>query len=178
MEASELTPSAIEGMPVEEGADTSSLLGRIKEQREERLKDESLTLPIPTWGGDLLARYRVMDRKEMMSLARRVREIQRKTGNADAATGDTDFILKACECVLVKDPESGEIKELDDPQTGMLVGYDQRLAQALGLEVEKARDVLLHLFNNNAVAIGAHALKIARWMQDTSREVDDEVLGE
>jgi hypothetical protein len=152
----------------------SSVLGQISKRREERSENEELLLPIPTWGGDLVGNYRLIDQTELERIANRVR-----SGRPDP-TADKDFLAKSCYAILIRDPESGQLQQLED-ESGMPVAYSMRLAQALGLDPEQydtARKLIGHLFQNNQLAVAGHAGKIIQWMQDTSQEVDGAVLGE
>jgi hypothetical protein len=152
---------------VETPADQGSLLARIKARRETLVADETLDLPIPTWGGDLVARYRVLDRKEIETLTTR--------NGKPTATADLDFLIRSCVGISMRDDE-GELVALID-QTGP-VRFDARLAGMLDIDAMTARDVVQYLFRANAVAVGAHAQKIAEWMQDTSQAVDGALTGE
>jgi hypothetical protein len=149
-----------------------SLLGRIKAARDIRVANESLTLPIPTWGGDLVARYRVVDRSQLEELAKRARQ-----GKNTDSGADINFLARACEGVLMRDPDTGAIEPVLNGH-GVQVRFDHDLAALLGVEAESATDVVLYLFKSNAVAIASHAMKIATWMQDTSQEIDEAILGE
>lgn len=146
-----------------------SLLARIRERRDALAQDERLDLPIPSWGGDLVATYRVMERRQVEKLAGRAKS---KAGASDA---DTDFLIRACAGVQYRD-ESGDLVPLVDD--GGPVRFDSRLAALLGVEADTARDLVRYLFRDNAIAIGTHTARVVEWMTDTSAEVDGSLLGE
>lgn len=148
----------------------ASLLGRIKARRDEQTANETLTLPVPTWDGELLARYRVLERKVLEKLNAAAK---RKQGAA--VNGDADFLIRACVGLFVVD-DDGEQVALED-ESGP-IRFDSRLAAKLDVPAETARDVVMYAFKGNDLAVGSHAAKVAQWMTDTSQEVDGEVLGE
>jgi hypothetical protein len=51
------------------------------------------------------------------------------------------------------------------------LGFDQRLAEAIGIEPGSAREICLALFEGNEIALGAQAAIVSAWMTDTSEEV-------
>jgi len=150
----------------EEAAGALSVLDRVKARREERIADETLTLDIPTWGGELRAKYKVVPRPDLEKMVRKIRA--RQSGNGQGGNeADLDFLIQACVGVVAYDTESGEQEEVTN-------GYNKQLSDLLGVEAPAARDVLLYLFKGNGIAIAAHAMKVARWMQDTSKDPEQD----
>jgi hypothetical protein len=148
----------------EVAADSRSLLDRIKSRRDER--EDVLTIDIPSWDGDLQAKYRVVDRAEIEKMVRRIRI--RSTGNGNTGSqADTDFLINACVGVIAVDDETN----VERPLTS---GYTMELAEMLGRpEITTPRELVAYLFKGNTIALGAHAIKVARWMQDTTKPVED-----
>lgn len=156
--------------------DTKSILDRIKERRDAR--EDKLTTDIPSWGGDLKARYQVLDRNEIDKMVKRIRA--RAAGNGSSGTdADADFLLKACVGVIAYDLDS-DIEEEIAP------GYTMELASMLNPKFPKGhpqagqpypcpteRHLVVYLFGFNNIAMASHAAKVARWMQDTSKPVED-----
>lgn len=156
----------------------SDLLARIAQEREERVQHLTLDLPVPTWDGDLIARFEIMPRKVLEDFAKRKRTPE----------VDMDFILQSVTALYVRDQE----KVLDDAQrndkddnyalladeNGVPVKFDNRLAQKLGIPAEKARDVLLFCFKDNTIAVSAMAIKAIQWMQNTDATVAEAIVGE
>lgn len=152
-----------------------SLLGRLKAQREERLADEHLDLPIPSWEGNLVGRYRVLRRDEMNRIWGGTRPGSRQPGQRNP-NSDRDFIAAACQAILARDEEGNLITLLED--SGVPMTYGEALAGQLGIDAQGAREVIGYVFGDNELAISAHGLKIFEWMQDTSREVEGAIVGE
>jgi hypothetical protein len=156
---------------VEEAAESRSLLDRLKKRRDER--PDILTLDIPSWDGELKADYQLVTRSDLEQMARKVRQraqVSEKVGD-DQNSGlraDIDFLVKACVRVHAHDSETSEEMEVG-------TGYNAGVAAALGNPegTDNTTGLVLYLFKNNGIAVSAHALKIARWMQDTSKSVED-----
>jgi hypothetical protein len=157
-------------------ADAQSIIDRIKQRRDAR--EDELTIDIPSWGGDLQARYQVLDRNEIDKMVKRIRA--RQSGNGSSGTdADADFLIKACVGVTAVDQEN----DIEEPLTP---GYTMDLARLLDpkyprghpqegqpVDIKIERHLVVYLFGFNNIAMAAHAAKIARWMQDTSRPVED-----
>lgn len=145
-------------------ADSKSLLDRIKAARDER--PDELEIDIPSWDGDLQAKYRVVHRAEVEKMVRRIRS--RTHGNGQTgSTADVDFLINACIGVQAYDADTDTTQHLTN-------GYTMELAEMLGkTEITNPRQLVAYLFKGNTIAIGAHAIKVARWMQDTTKSVED-----
>lgn len=147
-----------------------SLLDRIKSRRSET--DDTLRLPVPSWNGELIAEYKVLDRTDIENMVKRIRA--RQSGQAgvkakpDSVGADCDFLIKACGGIIAHDNETDEEEVLTN-------GFNSELTALLGNPdgVETARDLVLYLLKNNTVALASHSMKVARWMEDTSKPVDD-----
>lgn len=148
----------------EVAADSKSLLDRIKAARDER--PDELEVDIPSWDGDLQAKYRVVHRTEVEKMVRRIRS--RTHGNGESgSSADVDFLINACIGVQAYDAET----DITRPLTG---GYTMELAEMLGKsDITTPRELVAYLFKGNTIAIGAHAIKVARWMQDTTKPIED-----
>lgn len=150
---------------------------KITSAREERVKDLHLDYEVPTWDGDFVARFRVLDRKSMEKFGTRKR----------SSEVDQDFIIRALDCLYVRDPDktqAGErMPENDDyvrvEKDGVVVKFDQTLAEMLRVEgVTEARQVVLHVFDNNAIAMGGLVMRLIKWMQNTDADVSESIVGE
>lgn len=154
---------------VETAGDARSLLDKIKDRRENR--EDILKIDIPSWDGDLKAEYKVIAREDIEQMIRRVRFRQsggRSNGVNNAGTeADADFLIKACIGVIAVDQETGAETKIAD-------GYNRTLIEIL--EPENTNDekgLVVYLFKGNSIALAAHGQKIARWMQDTSKPIED-----
>lgn len=160
----------IPGKTAVEVARGSSLLQEIKDRREERLADETLVLSIPTWGGELKAKYKVVPRVELdMVLRAQAKKANQKSGSSDA---DMDFLSRAC-IAIIASPESDEMEDAEGEVVAS--GFNEELGTLLGVEgLTSARKVISYMFKGNGIAIATTAMKVAKWMQDTSIPVEDD----
>jgi hypothetical protein len=171
---------------IETGSGSTSLLDRIKQRRDAR--DDFLVIGIPSWNDELRARYQVLDRDEIDRMVRRIRArvagAQNGSRTATGSNADIDFLIKACVGVIAHDNETEEEAEI-------AVGFDMNLARLLGEEqqdgsvlmqlddkgttmlVHNEKELVSYLIKGNTIALATHSQKVARWMQDTSRPVED-----
>lgn len=152
-----------------------SLLKEIADRRESR--EDFLTIDIPSWGGELQARYQVLERDDIDKMVRRIRS-RASQANGQQPTGvdaDADFLVKACIGIDAVDTET-------DYREQVATGYTTDFAQLLQpkdkytgelLPLPTPRHVVSYLCGFNSIALGAHAARVARWMQDTSKSVED-----
>ena len=171
------TPAIQEVAPertaVEEAAGLS-ILRRAQAERE--LATDELALDIPSWDGALIGHYQIVDRKKLSEDAQKI--LKRVKGNDPNAAIESDikFLLRSLVAFSVRDPDTGQVIRLQDDH-----GFDisiQELPSQLGIEdVHTPDDVVLYLFKNNGVALGAHAMQVARWMRDPSKGADESPLG-
>jgi hypothetical protein len=152
-----------------------SLLKEIADRRESR--EDFLTMDIPSWGGELQARYQVLERDDIEKMVRRIRSRASNT-NGQQPTGvdaDADFLVKACIGIDAVDTDS-------DYREQVATGYTVEFAKLLDpkdkytgepLPLPTPRHVVNYLCGFNSIALGAHAARVARWMQDTSKSVED-----
>lgn len=148
-----------------------SLLRRAEERRKEEA--DTLYLDVPSWGGDLIAAYRIVDRPRLETMVRKIQAEMRDNSNGNARTAaDIDLILEANTGLYAYDPtgldESARRAPIEVDE--MVVGFS-RINEIMNRpEINSARSAVLYLFKNNAVAISAHALTVARWMRDPSKD--------
>lgn len=169
-------------------AQSLSLLQAAAKKRQKRQR--SLFLDVPSWGGDLVAEYRVVPPEEMRRVAETATRRMRNNGQAKPAEGDVAVIAAACVGLYLKDPETGERIPIED-QYGH-VGYD-RMAAVLGKDdkIKSVSETIRYLtaergdnddeWVENIMAISLHANAIGRWMRDPSKQsgVDmEDLLGE
>jgi hypothetical protein len=153
-----------------------SLLDRVKARRDER--DSFLTIDIPSWDGELKARYQVLHRSDIEKMVKRIRARQNKNGN-DATSGsdaDLDFLIKACVGIVAHDNETDEEEVIAD-------GYVLSLAAMLEphdefdnpIDITNERQLVAYLMGkgDSSIALASHSMKVARWMQDTTAPVED-----
>jgi hypothetical protein len=172
-----------DNLAIREASDPDlSWMQRLREQRDERVEVEVLKLGMPTWGPsdrpDLAVDFGVVDKQVLEKFQAEARKRKKETG---AGTDiDIKFICEAARAVYLRSPETDSlVKVIKD---GKAVRLDLRLASMLGLdpdgEGKNSHTLLMYLTKNNTVALGALAVTIATWMANTSREVEDELVGE
>lgn len=160
-----------------------SLLRKAEQSRSSRTN--TLYLDVPSWAGDLIAAYRVVDRPRLEQMVRKIQQ-EAKHGNDSSArtAADIDLILEANVGLYMYDPEGGDSP--DDRRVpiedDLGVTPFNRFAEILrrirpedrsgkpAPNLSSARSVVLYAMEDNAVAISAHALMIARWMRDPSKD--------
>lgn len=150
------------------GAD--SLAARIRRRHDAQIQNQELLLPFPGWSGDLVMRYRVLDRAQ---IERYIEKAQQ--GKADIGA-NADLLSDACSGVFLRDDQTEELVEQSDTK-GLDVTY-ATLGEVLGYEEMRVRELIERLANGNHIAINAHAMKVVEWMEDTSRKVEGSLQGE
>jgi hypothetical protein len=169
---------------IEETSQAVNLLQKAQERRQKR--ETHLYLDVPTWDGDLIAEYRILDPDEMRlvadATAARIRQ-----GNAEPGSNDMGLLNAMCVGLHVFDREDNKRVPILD-EFG-IVNYT-RIAKFLGKDhiLKTANDAIKYLMSErdpddedkyivNLVAISLHANSVQRWMRDTSkRTVDLEAL--
>lgn len=161
---------------VEEAAGLS-ILRRAQERRSNQT--DELDLDIPSWDGSLIGHYHVVDRNKLADDAKKI--LARAKGNDPNAAIESDikFLTRATAGFSVRDPDTGEVIRLKDSGDFDIGIRELPRYLELGEDagVETPDDVILYLFKNNGVAIGAHAMDVARWMRDPSKDPDAGPLG-
>lgn len=155
----------------------TDVLARVAQNRQKRIKQVKFDYPIPTWGGDVLARFRVTDREDVVAFS----EAPRSTAS------DVDFIIRAIEVICVRNPDTKKVEPLLT-EAGTYVQFDEYLAEKLGVadevmamttpEFGPSRAMVMFMFNGNEVAIGSCVAQLLEWMQDTDRKVTSSLVGE
>jgi hypothetical protein len=151
----------VEGAP-------GSVLAQLQSAAAAQLEEKTFDLPVGGAFKDLLEiRYRPLDPQSMdRYIAKRARIIDKGGELADISSTDAsmDLMAQACVCLLAR----GEVLEVSD---GVPYRLDLRLADLLEIPFPdgyepSARDVILKLFGNNAMALDAHATRLLEWMRE------------
>jgi hypothetical protein len=172
-----------DNLAVREAGDPDlSWIARLREARDERVEVETLKLGMPTWGPterpDLAVEYGVVEREVLEKFQVEARKRKKETG---AGTDiDIKFLCEAARAVYLRSPETDKLVKI--VKGGQTIRLDKRLGEMLGLdpdgEGKDSHTLLMYLTKNNTVALGALAVTVATWMANTSREVEDELVGE
>jgi hypothetical protein len=152
----------------------ASRLERLRERRRAAREDRApLDLPIPGYGDELIARYRVLDYEELQKFQKRGGEMAR-SGDKEAGLKVTiDTIAQACVGIFLA--EEGGLRPLNEVDPGYgddPVRYDERFAEVVAVDAEgKVRTLIRKAFPSD-LAIIAHLERIDNWMS-SSNEADD-----
>lgn len=158
-----------------------SVVDMLRRRRQALASETTTDLDIPGYGGELFARYHLIDGKQLNAIATKVQKTEREA-SARALFASIDVLIAACDGLYIRDHgvEKGvhEVMGEDTP-----VRYDQRLAEFLQYEGAlganpTARGVVLGLFGNNELAILTHSGNLQRWMMGLEAQNDEEFLGE
>lgn len=166
---------AVGAGPAAEEARGISLL-RSAAQRRERSGD-TLFLDVPTWSGDLIAEYKVIERQRLEQLISRIQRESRNGNSTSTRTAaDIDLLVEANVGLYAFDVEASLADDGGDDGRGRVPIEDGsgvvtfgRIGPVLGKEFRSAREAVLYLMKNNGLAVTAHAVVVARWMRDPSK---------
>lgn len=146
---------------------------RLKKRREAIAKPRFTTIPIPGYGGYLLAKYRVVPWEAVSKIAQRAEKAE--DDPRTMLNSQIDLMVISCEGLYTRNGKGEHEALLDD--AGQIVRYDKRLADNMGFEAGSAREVVIGLFIEEFM-ISVHHTKLLEWMQGESVEVDEEFVGE
>jgi hypothetical protein len=146
---------------------------RLKKRREAIAKPRFTTIPIPGYGGYLLAKYKVVPWEAVSKIAQRA-----ERADDDPRTilnSQIDMMVIACEGLYTQNGPGQPEALMDD--TGQIMKYDKRLSDSMGFEATSAREVVVGLFVEEFM-ISVHHTKLLEWMQREAIELDEEFVGE
>lgn len=172
-----------------ENVQSQSLLKQAQKKRQTRQR--TFFLDVPSWDGDLICEYQVVDPDVLKKVAAGAIRRARNGGEQEAAANDVDLIVAAAVGLYAKHPETGERVPIQDEHGH--VGYG-RIAKLLDKddEIKSQAQAVRYLMAErdddsedggwveNIMAMSLHADAISRWMKDPSKHgVDLEtILGE
>jgi hypothetical protein len=158
-----------------------SLLDVLAQRKKEQQEATEVYITIPGYDKPpiiLAAQYRLLEGKEIDEIGRRVTS-QTKDRWQRQVFAAVDTFIAACTGFYYQ--EEGDSADTWKPLTlnqVLIPGYTNELAQALRFEATTAREVAFGLFGGNDVAIMQHNVRLSIWMGDTTRDVNQELLGE
>lgn len=131
-------------------------------------------IQVPGYEGQLIARFRWVPAPELTATSKSIAAIKNPTQQQLAAAADA---LVACnDEILVK--VDGKLESLQHQGESVSFNNGSGLLVALGLPpVTNARDCVFAVFGND-YALADVALRLMTWLEDTTRQVDEEHLGE
>jgi hypothetical protein len=162
-----------------------SLLDVLQQRRKEQQEHTEVYISISGYDKPpiiLAACYRLLEGKEIDEIGRKVTSGTKDRWQRQVFAAIDTFIA-ACTGFYYDDEPDKTLSEEErwKPLTlnGVHVnGYTTELARALQFEASTAREVAFGLFAGNDVAIMQHNVRLSLWMGDTSRDVNQDFLGE
>jgi hypothetical protein len=153
--------------------DTRSVIETLRERRNQLgLQAKPLDIPVPGYDGLLILRCRWVAFKDLSAGARELSKIKEPTEAQIHAAADT--LVVCCQDFLIK--VGDEIKPIAEDGTPTVFG-DPRLPASLGFsQLATAVDVARAVFNNEYALIRT-ANTVIEWLQDTTKRVDTDILG-
>lgn len=133
-----------------------------------------IKLEVPGFDNLLWVEYRRLDWDELKRIAEKAQKSKSPRKELLAAC---DTLVEACKQFLIL--KDGKLEPINNayPELGEEpVRFDDRLAAALGFEIDKnspARSAVLKAFGGNGAAVTAHQGEYVEWVQ-SSRADDDE----
>jgi hypothetical protein len=162
-----------------------SLLRQASQRRD--ASSGVLYLDVPSWNGDMQAGYRVVDRSKLEALIRKSQQLARQGTNASnqRIRADIDVILEANMGLYAYDAsiagDDEDLRRVPIEDEFGLVTWDRfgeilKRIRPTTPDLKGSWQVVLEAFKHpkadsyNGVAVSAHAMTIARWMRDPSKD--------
>jgi hypothetical protein len=171
-------PDTVIGEPEQGATPSGSLMEKLRSKHAEIASKKTIDIPLPGYDDMLITRYRVLDvRNDINRISQRVQK-ERGSQLSQALSAAMDSMIASCvEIFTTRDGQLVPLSESFGPDHPA-VRYDESLAEFMDFKIDSARDLILQLFGGNEPMIMDHAQMLSRWMSDTTREVNDEFLGE
>lgn len=151
---------------------SSSLMGRLRAQRDEIARRKTTTFPLPGYNDpQLVPEFRLLGSDELKLIGQKIRR-QFDDEQDRLFNGLIDQTLAACTQIFIRERDADALVLLDPDGLGPM-RFDQRLAELLAIDAETARGTLLGVFNGNDVAVFAYCQRLAEWMGNTSVKLDE-----
>ncbi|MGZ4530805.1 MAG: hypothetical protein ACXVXP_00465 [Mycobacteriaceae bacterium] len=168
-------PTPAEEAQVETPSVLPSILGDLRSARAKiGAGADPLEVVIPGYDEKLVVAFRWVPITELAATSKQLQRIKEATAMQVAAAADT--LVATCDEVKVR--VEGEVKPLSTNGIPITFSDGDRLSYALGFPKPKsARECCVATFNNEYAMIDV-AFKVMEWLEDTSKRVDSEHLGE
>lgn len=155
------------------GVDATSVLATLQRLRSKLgAKADPLDIPLPGYEGLLILRCRWIPFKDLSAGADDLATISEPTEQSIAAAADT--LVLTCQEFRIK--VGDETRPLSEDAVPVTFG-DPRLPGLLGFDpVDSARDAARATLANEYALIGV-GNQIVRWLQDTTKKLDQSYLG-
>jgi hypothetical protein len=164
----------------EEEAAPSTLIENLRAKRKEQSEEQTLLLELPGYNEGypkLLAKYRLLEGHDVDRIGRNVTRETKDRWDRQMLTA-IDIMIEACLGLYVDEGNGDEPHPLTWNNGNEITGFNEDLAHALQFEAHSARDVVFGLFGGRShdLMIMEHNVRLGRWMGNTSRKVDEELL--
>lgn len=157
----------------------SSQLARLRQKRQKAgRKRKPLRLDVPNYGGELVAEYRDLELGELLEINAQIEESAGdRTGpqlmEYVAVESALKVIIRACKGLFTREPDGSLLPLNEDPEIAEEepIGFDVRLAKALEIEAETAKEVVRSVIGDekSIVHLGS---QIKEWTESTAEEID------
>jgi hypothetical protein len=167
----------------------SSLVARLRHERDNRVAERTLDLAIPTWQSDdgygLVVRLRALSFAEAQPLNRRFIGVlaqqddeQQRKASEDELRIYADALIRACIDIMIRTPD-GETMPLDETPAADACRFDARTCELLGLGVpQTAREAVLLVYRHNEWAVQSAWSELQTFTRNAKSEETDQLLGE
>lgn len=156
-----------------------SILGSLKERRQQVLEEQVLRLPVPRWDNpEIVVKYKPVEHTLIRQTQTRVEGIKDKAKKFEAEVdGNADLLIRGCVAVVaVVDGKEYSLRP-DDPH-GEPTVFDMDLAVNLGLgDRATAREVVRALFISQGDIMSA-SQALVQFSGYRETEADSTVAGE
>jgi hypothetical protein len=158
--------------------ESGSPLDRLREKRQAAVAKQSTTIemPLPSYGGMLVVRYKRMEWEAVTKLVRAIRGAEDHTTELLASA---DLLIRPCETILIR--VDGELVPLNEATEGFgpePVRFDERLAQACGVPTPDdgqltARQVVINVIADD-FALVEHSNRVLEWLTGIEDGADED----
>lgn len=159
-----------------------SVLGSLKERRQEVLDKQVLRLPVPRWDDPVIVVvYKPVDHSLIRQAQAKVEKAGRDKQAEVEIEGNADILIRGCVAVIAV-VDSAEYSLRPGDENGAPTKFDQDLAENLGVsglggKAPTARQVVRSLFITDGDILSA-ASEVIRFSGYREAEADSVVLGE
>jgi hypothetical protein len=162
------------------GQQHASVRVRLRARQQQLARDSTRLFVLPGYddtngalGGQLLVRYRRMTFDEITR--------QRANGTDDTVAYNTQFLVDACDDIMIREPDGSLTPLVEGHKTTYTVNLDtgESLGTVLGFEhLTSAREQIVAAFGENELAVNIHAGEVHDWMTRANDADAETALGE
>lgn len=164
-------------------ARASSLVGKLRARRDDRLEQREIDLSVPGWDGSegygLVVRYHAIRWAELGPLVHRQLNAKRGQQAKEDLRTACDALIRACTDVRISLPNGAGTTALDESDDAAPCRFDERTCALLELaRPASAREALLAVYRDNDVAVVAAFGEYQEWLGAAQSEETERALGE